>query len=284
MEGIQIACGRITWGRAAPEEQVLAEIARAGYEGTPAGNAAHSAQETLAIYAKYGLKPAPGYLGAAFWDKDQAETIVQQAVLQARTGRALGCTELYVAANLTPERRALSGHVRPDDALSQAGFKQMAETLNRVGEATLKEDVRICFHNHVGSFIETRAEIDQLFALVDRALVFLGPDLGHLAWAGDDAVQLCLDYPTSIKTMHIKDINPAVRAEGVAKGWDYKTFSDHGIFAEIGEGLIDYPAVFEALQKTGFRGWVMVETDVTQKPSAYESAVVSRSYLKGIGV
>ena len=284
MEGLQIACGQITWRRGAPEEQILDEIARAGYEGAPPGRTTRTTAETLAVYAKYGLTPAPGYLGAVFWEKDQAETIIQQAVVQARTGRALGCTELYVAANLTPERRAVSGHVRPEDALSQDGFKQMAETLNRVGEATLKEDVRICFHNHVGSFIETRAEIDRLFALVDRNLVFQGPDLGHLAWAGDDAAQLCRDYGTSIKTLHIKDINPAVRAEGVAKGWDYSTFSDHGIFAEIGEGLIDYPAVFEELHKTGFQGWVVVEIDVTQKPSAYESAVSSRNYLKGIGV
>src|SRR5579875_202005 len=220
MQGVQIACGRITWGRAAPEEQVLAEIARAGYEGASLSHVARSAQETREVYARFGLKPAPGYLGAAFWEKDQAETILQQAVSLARTVRELGCSEMYVAANLTPERRMVAGHVRPEDALSPDGFKQLAETLNRVGEATLREGGRICVHNHVGSYLETREEIDRLFSLVDRGLVFQGPDLGHLAWAGDDVVQFCRDYAASIKTMHIKDIDPRVRAEGVARGWD----------------------------------------------------------------
>lgn len=285
MEGVRVACGQITWRQAAtPEEQILAEIARAGYEGAPAGRADRPARETLDLFARFGLRPAPGYLGAAFWEREQAAAIVEQAGRLARTMRELGCAELYVAANLTPERRAVAGHVQSRDALAEDGYRQFAETLNRVGEATLREGVHACFHNHVGSFIETREEIDRLFALVDRELVFQGPDLGHLAWAGADVVQFCRDYADRIKTLHIKDINPAVRAEGVAQGWDYKTFSDRGIFSELGEGLVDFPAVFDVLARAGFRGWVVVETDVTQKPTALESATISRNYLKSIGV
>lgn len=285
MEGIRIACGQITWRQAAPpEEQILAEIAQAGYEGAPAGRSDRPARETLDLFSRFGLRPAPGYLGAAFWEREQAAAIVEQAVRLARTMRELGCAELYVAANLTPERRAVAGHVRPRDALPEDGYRQLAETLNRVGEATLGEGVRACFHNHVGSFIETREEIDRLFSLIDRELVFQGPDLGHLAWAGADAVQFCRDYAGSIKTLHIKDIDPGVLAEGVAGGWDYKTFSDRGIFTELGRGLVDFPPVFAALREGGFGGWVVVETDVTQRPTALESATISRDYLRSIGV
>ncbi len=285
MEGLRIACGQITWRQAAPpEEQILAEIAQAGYEGVPAGRADRPAREMLDLYARFGLQPAPGYLGAAFWEREQAAAIVEQAGRLARAMRELGCAELYVAANLTPERRAVAGHVRPQDALPEDGYRQFAETLNRVGEATLAEGVRACFHNHVGSFIETREEIDCLFSLIDRELVFQGPDLGHLAWAGADVVQFCRDYADSIKTLHIKDIDPAVRAEGVARGWDYRAFSDGGIFTELGAGMVDFPAVFAALGQAGFRGWVVVETDVTQRPTALESATISRDYLKSIGL
>lgn len=285
MATMRIACGQITWRQAAvPEEQILAEIAQAGYEGAPAGRSARTARETLDLYARFNLAPAPGYLGAAFWEREQAATILQQASGMARTMHELGCAELYVAANLTPERRSVAGHVQPQDALTKDGYKQFAETLNRVGEATLGAGVRACFHNHVGSFIETRDEIDYLFSLVDRELVFQGPDLGHLAWAGADVVQFCRDYADSIKTLHIKDIDPAVRAEGVAQGWDYQTFSDAGIFIELGEGLVDFPAVFATLGQAGFQGWVVVETDVTQKPTALESATISRNYLQTIGV
>ena len=68
-----------------------------------------------------------------------------------------------------------------------------------------------------------------------------------------------------------------IRREGDAvECWDYKTFSDHGISTELGEGLVDFPAVFAALAQAGFSGWVIVETDVTRKPTALESATISR--------
>jgi inosose dehydratase len=283
MDGVLIACGQLTWPRSSmSQEQILAEIAQAGYDGAPASP--RDVQETKRLFDQAGLKPAPGYLGAEFWDASQADEIVDRATEHARGMHELGCAELYVAANLTPERRAVSGRVTAADALSEEGYRTFADTLNRVGEATQRHGVRTCFHNHVGSFIETRAEIDQLFSLVDRSVVFQGPDIGHLAWAGDDVVAFCRDYASDIKTIHIKDIDPKVLAEGVAHGWDYSGFSDHGIFTELGEGLVDFPAIFRILEEAGFQGWVVVETDVTQKPTALESATISRDYLRSIGV
>ena len=104
----------------------------------------------------------------------------------------------------------IAGNVRPEDEMTAGEYQQFAKVLNQVGEITLAKGVRSCFHNHVGSVIETRAEIDRLFSLVDRDVVFMGPDTGHLAWAGADVLEFCRDYGASIKTIHIKDINQAV--------------------------------------------------------------------------
>jgi inosose dehydratase len=285
MEGVKVACGQLTWGRSVPEEQVLAEIAKAGYDGAPVVLFLdRTARETVELFGRHGLKPAPGYLGINFWSTEGYSQVLERAKSGAAFSRKLGLTEMYVAANLTPERRALAGHVRSHDAPSPTEFKRLADLLNEVGRMTLAEEVRTCFHNHVSSPIETRPEIDTLFSLIDRKVVFQGADVGHLAWAGDDAVQFCTDYADSIKTLHLKDIDPSVRAEGVARNWDYRAFSDHGIFTELGEGMVDFVGMFEALRKAGFTGWIVVETDVTQKASALESARISRNYLKSIGV
>lgn len=290
MNEIWLGCGQITW-KNVPEEQVLAEIAEAGYVGAPAGpREGRSAQDLLALYGKYGLRPAPGYLSGDFWEAAQAESILARARQHAQFMRDVGCTELYIAASgfdwvtlrgLT--RRQVAGHVRAEDSLSDEQFHQFAETLNRVGEVTLSFGVRSCFHNHVGSVIETRDEIDRLFALVDPSMVFMGPDTGHLAWAGADVVDFCRSYADRILTMHIKDIDPGVLAEGQQAEWDYRTFSDRGIFTELGRGFVDFPAVFEILDGVDFGGWLIVETDVTQQPSALESAQISRVYLRGLG-
>jgi inosose dehydratase len=282
--GIKIGCGQITWRRGEfTQAEVLGQIAEAGYDGAPASAPSLDEVEGVrSLFAAAGLRPAPGYLGAAFWDADEADAIVERAAGMGEIAHALGLTELYVAANLTPERRAVSGHVSASDALDDAGYRTMAETLNRVGAATLEHGVRASFHNHVGSFIETRAEIDELFARVDPTLLFHGPDIGHLAWAGDDVLAYTRDYLANITTLHVKDIDPAVLAEGVAAGWDYSTFSDHGIFTELGQGMVDFPSLLDILRQGGFQGWLVVETDVTQRPTALESATVSRDYLRSL--
>lgn len=291
-ENLLIGCGQITW-HGMTEEQVLAEIAQAGYVGAPAAPSKEkTAAEVIALYASYGLKPAPGYLGADYWDQSQEGNILQRARDYAAFAKAAGCTELYVAAggfNRYVTKRGLTrsqiaGHVKPEDAMTDAEFAQFAKTLNLVGEITLDQGVKSCFHNHVGSTIETREEIDRLWELVDPTLVFMGPDTGHLAWAGADVVQFCRDYADSIKTMHIKDVNKQVMDEGVPAEWDYRTFSDKGIWTELGQGCVDFPVVFQILQTAGFRGWIIVETDVTQLPTPLESAIVSRNYLRTLGL
>lgn len=291
MHNVLIGCGQITW-KNVPEDQVLAEIAQAGYAGAPAGSRKDQPiHETLALFQKHNLKPAPGYLGAEFWDRAQENAILTRAREMAYFAQAAGVTELYVAAGGSNHyttrrgltRREVAGHVQPEDSMADAEFEQFARLLNNVGEITLEYGVRSCFHNHVGTTIETRDEIDRLFALVDRGVVFLGPDTGHLAWAGADVLQFCRDYATRIKTMHLKDIDPKVLGRGQAD-WGYDRYAKEGIWTELGQGAVDFPAILEILNEAGFAGWLIVETDVTQLPSALESAVVSRNYLRTLGL
>jgi inosose dehydratase len=198
--------------------------------------------------------------------------------------RDVGCSEMFTGTRRTPERDRVAARVRREDALSHEAYCQFADTLNRVGEITLKNGVRTCFHSHVGSHIETREEIDRLMSLVDPALVFQGVDIGHLAWSGADPVQFCRDYANQIKAVHIKDINPKILQQGISEGWDYQTFSDRGIFAEICEGFVDFPSVFEVLRETNYQGWIVVEIDVTTKPSALDSVTISRRNLRSMGL
>jgi inosose dehydratase len=167
--------------------------------------------------------------------------------------------------------------------MSDEEYLQFAKTLNQVGAITLEKGVRSCFHNHVGSVIETRAEIDRLWDMVDHDLVFMGPDTGHLAWGGVDVAQFCREYAPFIKSIHLKDIDPQVLAEGREKSWDYRTFSQHGIFTELGTGFVNFPSILNSLESVAYEGWLIVETDVTQQPSALISAQISRRYLSSLG-
>jgi sugar phosphate isomerase/epimerase len=46
--------------------------------------------------------------------------------------------------------------------------------------------------------------------------------------------------------------------------------------------MVDFPSLLDILRQGGFHGWLVVETDVTQRPTALESAKVSRDYLRSL--
>jgi inosose dehydratase len=292
MSRFLIGCVPITW-KNVPQDQVLREIADAGYEGVPAGPRKDaSTRQVLDELAGYGLKPAPTYMGGDYWKPETQAPAVEQAGRIAKFSREAGVSELYISAGgsrtfVGPRglsRMQVAGRVQPEDSMSDAEFRQLAETLNRVGEAALAEGVRLCYHNHCASVIETREEIERMLSLVDRSLVFLGPDTGHMAWGGTDVVDFFREHVDSIMTVHLKDIDPSVMAEGRRNEWDYGVCRDHGIYTELGRGFVDFPGMLKVLKDADFDGWLLAETDVTQLPTAKESAVVSRRYLKGLGL
>lgn len=297
MAGIQIGCGLITWGFVPDrpddwEEIALRETAQAGYEGAPASVREGDTPEAMvARYARHGLKPAPGYFGGTYRPEVAPATIIEEARAQAHAMRAVGCTEWYIAGGgwdrVTPSgktRRERAGQITAEDGLTDDEMARYAEVINGIGAAALAEGVQACFHNHVGTIIETRAETERLLALTDPATVFLGPDTGHFAWAGDDPAAFCRDHAARIKTVHLKDCHAGVIARGVAAGWPYAEFVNHGIFAELGEGCVDFPAILDSLRGVGFSGWLIAETDRTMRPTPLESATVSRAYLRGLGL
>lgn len=286
----KIGCGQVTW-HGQDEDLAFADIASAGYEGAaPKVPVGVTAADILARLGRHGLQAAPPYYGAAFWDPSQEATILDRADELGRLVRDIGCTELYVAAGgggfhapSGAERAAVAGHVTANDMMSGEEFEQFARTLSAFGRTTLEYGVRACFHNHVGTVIETQQELERLLELSDEDAVFLGIDVGHLAWGGADVIEVYRKYRDRILTMHIKDIVESVRETGAREGWDYDTFTRNGIFTEVGTGSIDFEALKELLAEADFGGWLIVETDVTALPSARDSARVSREYLRTIG-
>ncbi len=297
MAEFHVGCALNTWKNVpapAPdwEEVALRESGQAGYAGAPTiVGAGQSPAETVARYARHGLKTAPGYFGGTFQAHERRASLVEEARYHARFMREVGCTELYVAAGgggyvtrRGKTRRELAGRITPEDALPDDEFARYAALIDEIGAVALAEGVRACFHNHVGTIIETRAEMDRLLALTDPGHVFVGPDTGHLLWAGDDPVAFCRDYAARIKSVHLKDCHADVIARGRAEGWAYPDFVRHGVFAELGAGGVDFPAIVQLLREAGFAGWAIVETDRTRRATALESATVSRAYLRGVGL
>ncbi len=288
---VRMGCGQLTW-KGVPADEAMREIASAGYDGAPGPlSLERPAAEVVEWFGEFGLVPAPPYFAARFWDQDAESGILGQATEVARYVRDLGCDCLYVAADGMKEpapsgrtRSDLAGKVTSADAMTDEQFEQFGRVLGEFAESTLAEGVTSCYHNHVGTVIETAAELDRLLDHVSTDALAPGLDTGHIAWAGDDAVAVCERHFDRIATLHLKDVNETIRKQGVAGDWTYTQFAEAGVFAELGEGVVDFPAIPRPMLEGGFDGWLIVETDITMKPTALESARISRDYLKSIGL
>jgi inosose dehydratase len=281
-----VGCGTITWRRQAPIEQMLREIAEAGYAGAPVGRPdVASATATRELFASFGLRPAPGYLGANYHDPSRHGAIREQAKQLADWSAELGLTELFVAESCFDARFAVAGHETANraDQLPPGGYRAMADSLNEVGRICRERGVTACFHNHAGSYVETRDEFDNLLAQIDPELLAIGLDTGHLAYGGGDVLDFARGYAPRIKALHLKDVFPNVLAEARAQKWGYHEAQSHGLWAELGAGSIDFKPFFETLRGAGFSGWAIVEIDQTTLPTPRDSILACRDYLRSIG-
>jgi inosose dehydratase len=274
-------------------ERIYSEIAEAGYVGVPVGPyTGESSEAATAKLAPFGLKPAPAYLAAGEpWKPTNRTPLVEKAKRFAEFASGVGVSECLIDADgwgyhtkSGKTRPEIAGRVASADGLSNDELKHLAETLNAVGAAMLATgNVRACLHNHVGTVVESETEFENVLAMTDPDTLFVGLDTGHLAWAGADVAAFTERHAARIGAIHLKDIHPGVRTKGVSEGWKYSTFTQNGLFAELGEGFIDFPRILETLRSANYSGWLLVETDVTMKPTPRESLIVSREYLRKLG-
>ena len=118
----------------------------------------------------------------------------------------------------------------------------------------------------------------------DPDLLGLCLDTGHLTYAGGDPVAAATEYGSRIWHLHLKDCSPSIADRARTLGWNYNDAVRHGVFCELGQGSVRFPAVLEALERAGFSGWAVVEQDVLPSlgtPAA--SAARNRHFIRSLG-
>jgi inosose dehydratase len=145
--------------------------------------------------------------------------------------------------------------------------------------------LRTVFHGHCGGYVETPAEIDELMARTDPALLGLCLDTGHVVYGGGDPIEVLSRHAARVWHVHFKDCDPAVASAARAAGLGYLTAVRSRLFCELGAGTVDFAAVVAALQRQAYDGWIVVEQDVfpgSGTPAG--SARRSREFLRRLGL
>lgn len=270
------------WRPLVPFPDILDQVVTSGYAGIEFGGGFdRDAVRLSAELARRDLRLAGSYQWLHFRDHDVLE---QEMVALSETIEILvgcGSRDLIVADAMSPHRIAIAGQVPADGTagLDDAGWLALESGLRLVAEQATAQGVRVHYHNHVGTYVETPAEVDRLLVETAGDDIDLCFDTGHYAYGGGDATAFVLEHGDRIGYLHLKDVSTSVLDEARRQRWSFLDALRQIVFCEFGDGIVDIPRVIGALRSGGYGGWVIVEQDTSSRPST-ESATASRTYLR----
>ncbi|MGQ9490521.1 MAG: TIM barrel protein [Anaerolineae bacterium] len=287
-------------GEAANYTQVLDEMAETGYLGTELGDWGFMPTDPAVLAAeltKRRLTMVGAFVPVAFKDPASHGPGVQAALKVARLLRAVadrtaGHLPYLVLADdngKDPVRTRYAGRITPDMGLTDAEWAVFAAGAEKIARAVYDETgLRTVFHHHCAGYVETPDEISRLLSLTDPQVLGLVFDTGHYAFGAGDCAAVAdglRRFADRIWYIHFKDCQPKVAARSRAEGWDYFESVRHGVFCELGQGCVDFPAVAAWLEGRPDLTWGIVEQDVLPgMGTPKESARRNREYLRSIGL
>jgi inosose dehydratase len=264
-------------GGETPLEVALTEGRAIGYDGFELGNKFPREPEALrALLAQYDLALVSGWYSGRLARRSVAEEIASvdaHLELLARNGSTV---MVYgeVADSIQGAPQPL--YQRPR-FFSDAQWDAYAARLDEFARYTLSRGVRLAYHHHMGAYVETPADVDNLMSRTSDAVGLLF-DAGHITFAGGDPVTVLDKHIGRVCHVHCKDVRPAVMKLARNRNWSFLDAVIAGAFTVPGDGTVDFPAIIERLKRHGYRGWLVVEAE--QDPVIAPSyAYAEKGYL-----
>jgi inosose dehydratase len=212
-------------------------------------------------------------------DPKQTDAIVAAARLHARGLAALGGEILVVRP---------VGSYWKTGSLSAEQLTGVGDCWSRVGAATQAHGVRVALHVDTLSALRTADEIETVLDAIDPAVGGLAIDTAELTVAGHDLVALYERLHARVVHFQFKDALERdtleeFRTQNAERALLQAGGSRHvgRWFAEMGtsRGLVDFPALVNAMLKHRYQGWVVVESDGGPAPIA--AGVMSNGWYVG---
>ena len=293
---IKIGNAPCSWGIEFPSdpsyptwESVLDQCAGAGYKGIELGPIGFMPEDPAILapaLAARDLQIIGGVVFRAFHDSAMWDDVMDASVRTCNALVAHGAQHLVLIDSISPRRAPTAGRASEAEKMDHAewnAFRDRIATIARMGAEEYGLTVGI--HAHAAGFMDFEPELERLLDEVDTSILKICFDTGHHSYAGYDPVAFMKRHMDRISYMHFKDINPVVKADVVANRTDFYKACGQGIFCNLGQGDVDFPAVRQILLDAGFKGWCTVEQDCdpSMPGTPLEDARANREYLQSIG-
>ncbi|MEE3360752.1 MAG: TIM barrel protein [Pseudomonadota bacterium] len=270
-------------------ETVLQQCAEAGYKGIELGPVGFMPEDPVLLgdaLAQHDLELIGGVVFRPFHDPLAWNDVLDATHRTARSLAAHGANHLVLIDSISERRAPTAGRVDEAEQLSAAEWDGLR---NRLAEAarigTQEYGLTVSIHAHAAGFMDFEPELERLLDEVDESLLKICFDTGHHSYAGFDPVVFMKRHMDRISYVHFKDTDPKVKAHVIENRIGFYDACGQGMFCNLGQGEVDFPAVRELLEASGYDGWCTVEQDCDPllDPDPVGDARKNRDYLKSIG-
>ncbi|WP_394564408.1 myo-inosose-2 dehydratase [Pantoea sp. SGAir0180] len=264
-------------------QQTVSEMALAGFTGSEVGSKYPRDPTVLKPMLEIrGIEICNAWFSTFFAQGDKAKTIEgfteHMNFLFEMGARVIGCSEQSKSIQGTTLAVLDDKPVFNDDE-----WQRTAEGYNELAAIAARKGMRVCLHHHMGTAIQTPAEIDRFMAMTNDTVGLLY-DTGHIYYSeGSQQAMLAVleNHLPRIFHVHLKDVRDDIVAEVRDQHLSFLDGVKKGTFTVPGDGVIDFKPVFKILNDYGYQGWMVVEAE--QDPALanpFEYAVKARKYIR----
>ena len=264
-------------------ERILSEMNQAGYEGTELGNKFPNEVSALSeLLNTFNLKLASSWHSTYFVLNEQENELknVEEKVSFLKEANA---EVINIAECSGSVHSDINKSLAAKPILSDSDWELLIGSLNKAGEICNDYGIRLAYHHHMGTCIQTAEEIKRLLKFTDPNYVNLCVDTGHLYYAGIDPVKFIENNLERIVHVHFKDVRKKEFNKYDSSSDSFLNTVLSGIFTVPGDGCIDFSSIVKILQQNHYNGWIIVEAEQDpDKADPLHYATSARHYLNSI--
>ncbi|MBU5219504.1 myo-inosose-2 dehydratase [Bacillus albus] len=263
-------------------EQCISEMALAGFNGSEVGN--KYPRNTVVLKKSLELRNleiASAWFSTFLTTKPLEET-VEEFIKHRDFLHDMGAKVIVVSE----QGHSIQGLMdvplfKNKPVFTEEEWDKLADGLHHLGKLAQEKGLHIVYHHHMGTGVQTTAEIEKLMDMTDPELVSLLFDTGHLVFSGEEPLYILKKYLSRIKHVHLKDIRQEVVDIVKENELSFLQAVKNGAFTVPGDGVIVFDEVFTILANSDYQGWFVVEAE--QDPALanpFEYALKARKFIQ----
>ena len=263
-------------------EQCVSEMALAGFTGSEVGNKYPKDPEVLKKALELrGVEICNQWFSSFLitkpFEEVEKEFRAQLTFLKAMGAKVIGASEQSHSVQGQMDTPVFGHKYEMNDE----EWDTFCTGMNKLGKIAKEEyGIALTFHHHMGTVVQSLAEVDRMMENTDPEYVSLLFDTGHFTYCGEDPLEVVKKYVHRIKHVHLKDIRPEVVEQVKKENMSFLAGVRAGAFTIPGDGCINYDPIFKVLEDAGYEVYMVVEAEPDPaKANPLEYAIRARKFI-----